>query len=239
MEEGHVAQVLAKELDEADQLCAQINETLESAENTNTLDEPLLNDSLRQFRECLELDPNSIEARFGIVYVCGHLDRFDEALAELATLKEQGVEEERIAETRSNLLVMKESVGEAGEGEGDGDTEKNEEAEPLVSVDLLIHEGEPTMQFQTVLTEIFKRFDKDKDNALSQRELDAFHRVVNGSPISAQTVKFLFDHFDVSNKGLTLIGFVGFYMSQTIGDREETWKDLGQLGYDKDLNRIK
>jgi len=228
MEEGHVEKVLMQALEhEVDKLCAQINQTLENAENANTLDALLLEDSLRQFRECLEMDPDSIEARFGIVYVCGHLDRFDEALEELSTLEELGIEAERIAETRANLLAMKE--------EGDDESEKNEGTEPLVSIDLLIHEGEPTSKFQTVLTEIFNRFDKDNDNSLSQHELDAFHRVVNGTPISAQTVKFLFDHFDVSNKGLTLIGFIGFYMSQTIGDRQETWKDIGQLGYDKDL----
>jgi len=229
-EEGNVEKVITQELEyESDETCDQINERLEEAENLNTLDESLLEESLLKFQECLKLDPHSIEARFGIVYVCGHLDRYDEGLAELATLEEMGVEDERIAEMKANLMSMKEE-----EKEEEHDTQQHE---PLVSIDKLVKEGEITAEFQNVLTQIFNRFDKDKDGALSQHELDTFHRVVNGTPISPSTVKFLLDHFDVNHKGLTLTGFIGFYVSQTVGDAEETWKDLTKLGYDRQLTK--
>jgi len=41
------------------------------------------------------------------------------------------------------------------------------------------------------------------------------------------------------NRSLTLNGFVHFYISQTMGSAEETWKDLTALGYNSELSLVK
>jgi len=56
--------------------------------------------------------------------------------------------------------------------------------------------------------------------------------------MEVSTLRFLHQHFECDkNKSLTLTGFLNFYISQTLGDVNETWKDLKNLGYDSDLNR--
>lgn len=79
---------------------------------------------------------------------------------------------------------------------------------------------------------------KDKDGSLSNSELNDFHMVVNGSPIEESTIDFLLTNCESDDKGLTLNGFIGFYVAQTAGDPDETWKDLGNLGYDRELNKF-
>lgn len=80
---------------------------------------------------------------------------------------------------------------------------------------------------------------KNNDSALDDKELDAFHRVVNGEPIAPATLRFLRANFEVdARRNLTLNGFVGFYMGQAIGDPTEVQKDLRALGYDTDFRKL-
>jgi len=102
----------------------------------------------------------------------------------------------------------------------------------------LIEDGVPTAKFLVALSEVFKRFDKDGDGGWKHEELDAFHRQVNGTPVSQNVEQFLTTNFSVNSRGyLTENGLVTFYLAQTQGEAAETWKDFRQLGYDNNLNR--
>jgi len=59
---------------------------------------------------------------------------------------------------------------------------------------------------------------------------------VNDCPAPLSTINFLLNNFEATPKRyLTRAGFLSFYISQTIGDTEETWKDLAKLGYNRAL----
>eukprot|EP01125_Pyxidicula_operculata_P022439 TRINITY_DN9176_c0_g1_i1.p1 TRINITY_DN9176_c0_g1~~TRINITY_DN9176_c0_g1_i1.p1 ORF type:complete len:224 (+),score=73.11 TRINITY_DN9176_c0_g1_i1:57-728(+) len=207
----------------AEDMCIKINERLESAENSDSLTEELLNQSLAEFKQCLVIDPECVEAMFGMVYVYGHLDMYEEGLQTLKEIEEMEVEDPRIEEMRNNLEEM-----------------KKENQQPLANIPGLVEDGEMTEKFIATLVEIFQRFDVDKDNSLSDAELNKFHQVVNGTPIAKQTLAFLHENFEVDAKGyLTQDGFIAFYLSQTLGDASETLNDLKQLGYNDKLEKIK
>lgn len=100
-----------------EQILEEINARLQEAEADNLTDE-LLEESVAGIQRCLEMDPQFIEARFGVhflwfethlqalVYVYGHLNKYDEALQELETIKEAGGDDERWRVMKQELENM-------------------------------------------------------------------------------------------------------------------------------------
>ncbi|SAM05557.1 hypothetical protein [Absidia glauca] len=83
------------------------------------------------------------------------------------------------------------------------------------------------------LLEIFAAFDKDKDNALNNRELGNFIFETNGSHPPAPFLRQMGQRFGSNARGwLTKEGFLAFYLEQTLDDPSETRNDLGVHGYD-------
>lgn len=99
--------------------------------------------------------------------------------------------------------------------------------------------GELITQVSEALEEIFSRYDKDHDGAITMEEFQQFATVSNGAPIPDSEINDLKDHFGLDDNGnLTLQGFLDFYQIQSISDEEETWKDLQSHGYDRHLHLI-
>ncbi|KAI8088925.1 uncharacterized protein BX664DRAFT_331739 [Halteromyces radiatus] len=83
------------------------------------------------------------------------------------------------------------------------------------------------------LLEIFSNFDKDKDNALNNKELGNFIYETNGSHPPPPFLRQMGQRFGSNSQGwLTKDGFLAFYLEQTLDDPSETRSDLGVHGYD-------
>lgn len=96
-----------------------INARLQEAEADQVSDE-LLEESVAGIKHCLELDPESIEARFGecqnkpllvlqakaLVYVYGLMSKYDEAMSELEAIKAAGGDDERWRVMKQELENM-------------------------------------------------------------------------------------------------------------------------------------
>ncbi|KAJ9075911.1 hypothetical protein DSO57_1031181 [Entomophthora muscae] len=94
-------------------------------------------------------------------------------------------------------------------------------------------DGELKEEVVTILEEAFSRFDADKDEALNQKELDAFATALNGVPFDEDSLKQIKEVFDVTEEGhLTKRGFIEMYELQSGSEPEETIKDLTTLGFD-------
>jgi hypothetical protein len=106
------------------------------------------------------------------------------------------------------------------------------------SIPKLIENGQPTERFGHVLEEVFTRFDKDGDGGWTDDEFDQYHQFVNGTPINPMVIiNFKHQYGTTADGNFSLEGFVTFYVDQTIDDADETWKDLGKLGYNENLER--
>lgn len=129
-----------------------------------------------------------------------------------------------------------------------GKAKKNDEAyegdEALTP--LLDEKGDATRNFKQCLVALFKRFDVDGDNLLSESELKAFSREANPDEreFSVDELEEMHEFFDWKESGsagvagLTLRGWLQMYVTQTASDEGETWRDLRQLGYDGDLQLV-
>ncbi|KAF9792722.1 hypothetical protein BJ322DRAFT_1103194 [Thelephora terrestris] len=74
---------------------------------------------------------------------------------------------------------------------------------------------------------------------LSSEGLDAWATDTNGTPFSEDTKKELREFMDVTDTGcLTFKGFLQIYQLQTENDEEETWRDLSQHGFDRNLRLV-
>ncbi|KAF8938737.1 hypothetical protein EDD21DRAFT_412626 [Dissophora ornata] len=111
---------------------------------------------------------------------------------------------------------------------------------PLVTPPTLVdEEGGLTQDCEDALVAIFKRYDVDKDGALSSAELDAFAKDTNGDVFDEDTRSEIAEFLDLDDKGqLTLKGFLQMYNLQTSSEPEETWKDLQKHGYDTKLKLV-
>ncbi|KAI8997122.1 hypothetical protein BDB01DRAFT_20401 [Pilobolus umbonatus] len=104
----------------------------------------------------------------------------------------------------------------------------------------LLKDDELSEALETVLLEIFKKFDKDKDGALNAKELDNFIFTTNGSHPPATFLRQMGMRFGANARGwLTKNGFLAFYLEQTLDDPSETRNDLAVHGYDPDTLRLK
>ncbi|KAJ1966012.1 hypothetical protein GGI12_000386 [Dipsacomyces acuminosporus] len=104
-------------------------------------------------------------------------------------------------------------------------------------VDLLQEDMEFTPECEAALKEIFDRYDRDRDGALNDKELEAFAVFTNGKPFSEEDLRDIRENLDCTEDGALLkAGFLQLYSLQTnAGDEEETWKDLKKHGYDDEL----
>ncbi|KAG0367235.1 hypothetical protein BC939DRAFT_441039 [Gamsiella multidivaricata] len=111
---------------------------------------------------------------------------------------------------------------------------------PLVTPPTLVDEdGALTQECENALVAIFKRYDVDKDGALSTSELDAFAKDTNGDVFDEDTRAEISEFLDLDERGqLTLKGFLQMYNLQTSSEPEETWKDLQKHGYDTKLKLV-
>ncbi|KAJ1657089.1 hypothetical protein IWQ61_003454 [Dispira simplex] len=108
-------------------------------------------------------------------------------------------------------------------------------SEPKAQPPLLDENGDFVAALARALEEIFSRYDLDLDDALNQKELQAFAEFCNGKPFTKGELDEIFEYFDTTDDGtaLTLSGFYQMYHLQTTsGDEHETWKDLHKHGYD-------
>ncbi|KAL1924044.1 uncharacterized protein VTP21DRAFT_7079 [Calcarisporiella thermophila] len=104
----------------------------------------------------------------------------------------------------------------------------SEDEEPL------LENGQFTPLLKQALIEIFNDFDADGDGALAPEELDNFVFTTNGDHAPPGFAQQLGMRFDSNSKGwLTCNGFLEFYLEQTLGDPEETRRDLGTHGFDR------
>ncbi|EGC36196.1 hypothetical protein DICPUDRAFT_22622, partial [Dictyostelium purpureum] len=93
---------------------------------------------------------------------------------------------------------------------------------------------------ELALREIFSRYDLDKDQCLSEKELDNFAIGCNGKPFDKVSIEEIKENFDVNDKGwLSIRGFLEMYYMQTLSEPTETWKDINKHGYDMKCNLIK
>lgn len=83
------------------------------------------------------------------------------------------------------------------------------------------------------LTEIFEKFDHDKDGLLNEKELQQFVMATNGQKLDERSLQEIRENFHVDDQNrLTKRGFLEMYQLQTLSEPEETWKDLQKHGYD-------
>ncbi|KAI9479774.1 hypothetical protein LPJ78_003395 [Coemansia sp. RSA 989] len=104
-------------------------------------------------------------------------------------------------------------------------------------VKLLTEDLDFTPECEKALVEIFTRYDKDKDGALNDEELQAFAKFTNGTEFTTDELADIREHLECNDKEWLLQeGFMQLYSLQTTsGDSEETWKDLRKHGYDDNL----
>ncbi|SPO19890.1 uncharacterized protein UTRI_00286_B [Ustilago trichophora] len=124
---------------------------------------------------------------------------------------------------------------------------------------LLDDEGDLTAKFEAALVRIFARFSTsyrkshpdvhasgskpsatlprpDAADVLTEADLDAFSTVTNGAALPQESKDEIREYLDTDTDGnLTLRGFIEMYHLQSDNDAEETWKDLGKLGFDNEL----
>lgn len=101
----------------------------------------------------------------------------------------------------------------------------------MVRIKLLDEQEQFTKETESVLNEIFSRFDIDKDGALSFNELQEFAIKTNGSEFSNEAINEIQTYFDCIDSKLTKKGFYEMYFMQTVGDEDETRKDFGKHGF--------
>lgn len=71
---------------------------------------------------------------------------------------------------------------------------------------------------------------------MTEADLDAFSTVTNGSALPQESKDEIREFLDTDKDGnLTLRGFIEMYHLQSDNEPEETWKDLGKLGFDDNL----
>ena len=76
----------------------------------------------------------------------------------------------------------------------------------------------------------------DSSDVLTEADLDAFSTVTNGEALPQDSKDEIREFLDTDKDGhLTLRGFIEMYHLQSDNEPEETWKDLGKLGFDDSL----
>lgn len=213
--------------DPVTQICEKINADLEKWQEEGSLNKAKLNEALDSFEAALKLTSAHMDALLGKAYVQGELGNTEAATQTL--LQALAVDSKDIR-VHTMLSEMGDFVDDALD---------------LELVEKYMDEtGTPTPPFKAALTDIFNRFaaeDGSGEKALTKDSMNKFHDHVNGGPLSADAIGFLFSgEWELNKKGsITLDGFISFYLNQTVSDAHETVSDLRKLGYDEDCQPLK
>lgn len=71
---------------------------------------------------------------------------------------------------------------------------------------------------------------------MTEADLDAFSTATNGAALPQESKDEIREFLDTDKDGnLTLRGFIEMYHLQSDNDPDETWKDLGKLGFSSSL----
>ncbi|KAJ1719154.1 hypothetical protein LPJ53_006029 [Coemansia erecta] len=109
-------------------------------------------------------------------------------------------------------------------------------------VDLVTDDMEFTPKCEAALVHIFNLYDKDKDGALNDKEIQEFSTFTNGKKFTKEELAEIREHLDCreSDNALLRGGFLQLYSLQTnAGDDDETWKDLKKHGFNDKLDLVK
>ncbi|KAJ2780060.1 hypothetical protein GGI15_003667 [Coemansia interrupta] len=104
--------------------------------------------------------------------------------------------------------------------------------------DLVTDDMEFTPKCEAALVHIFNLYDKDKDGALNDQEIQEFSMFTNGKKFTEEELAEIREHLDCreSDNALLKGGFLQLYSLQTnSGDDDETWKDLKKHGFNDNL----
>ncbi|GAM19590.1 hypothetical protein SAMD00019534_027650, partial [Acytostelium subglobosum LB1] len=215
-------------------------EGLEAADD----EDQIIDEAKSLFNQALSIDQGCIDALIGLSFIAGldNDDKHSEDLLNRAEALAPG--DQRIHALRDALKEkieraerLQRQSEEQESGNGGDDLEGVLEVGNVKDVPFLFHKGSATKKFIVTLRQIFDRFDANKDNSLSLKELQAYSMAVNGQQLDKQTVQFLLHTYNSDKRGLTFTGFVELYINQTIEDPSETFKDLSTLGFDATLSK--
>lgn len=116
-----------------------------------------------------------------------------------------------------------------------------------------------SFQFEAALIRIFARFSSsykkyhpdvqasgskpsasiprpDAADIWTEADLDAFSTITNGAALPQESKDEIREFLDTDEENnLTLRGFIEMYHLQSDNDPEETWKDMGKLGFNNSL----
>ncbi|EFA79102.1 hypothetical protein PPL_07927 [Heterostelium album PN500] len=207
-------------------------------------EEQILDEAASLFTQALSLDGESIEAILGLAYIAGLRNENTESQELLNRA-------ERISPGDERTKALKEALAEKIERQTRHELQKQENANEgddlegvlpvgpdVPDMPFIIEKGSVTKKFIVTLRSIFDRFDLNKDNSLSVKELQAYSQFVSNQTLDKNTINFLMKTYDSDKKGLTFTGFVELYVNQTMTEPEETIKDLQTLGYNARLERM-
>jgi len=122
-------------------------------------------------------------------------------------------------------------------------------------VQLLDDEGMISTKFEQCLNHIFSKYcipapavssprlmrliQAPQGAYLTEAGLDRWAQDTNGAPFAQDVKDELREFLDVTEEGhLTFKGFLQIYVLQTENDEEETWRDLSNHGFDRNLNLV-
>jgi len=122
-------------------------------------------------------------------------------------------------------------------------------------VQLLDDEGQISDKFEQCLNHVFSKYCTPAPPVTSPRQtrllqapsgaylteagLDRWAQDTNGAPFAQDVKDELREFLDVTEEGhLTFKGFLQIYALQTENDEEETWRDLSNHGFDRNLNLV-
>ncbi|KAL6628656.1 hypothetical protein LY90DRAFT_427259 [Neocallimastix californiae] len=84
-----------------------------------------------------------------------------------------------------------------------------------------------TEECETVLREIFEKFDADEDGFWNHSEINSYFTTTNGKKLSTEDFNEILESFDTNDRNeLTLKGFFEMYHLQTLNYKEETIDDF-------------
>ncbi|KAF7732508.1 hypothetical protein EC973_003254 [Apophysomyces ossiformis] len=204
-------------LDEGAQEYARAQQHLKSFQNDGDI--TVLSQVASKMMWILDVFPGHAGCYYILAFILFVLNQLEESMMLLSMGRAVDPEFEPIDELEEEIQRILD--GYRGGGDEDG-----------VEV-ALIQDGGLSEPLVEVLEEVFRNFDKDKDGALSAKELDQFIFATNGSHPPPAFLKQMGLRFGANARGwLTKNGFLAFYLEQTLDDPSETRNDLTVHGYD-------
>ncbi|CAO3650993.1 unnamed protein product [Cunninghamella echinulata] len=203
-----------KLMDEADKEYAICHTQLKTFQKEGDIQ--ILNEVASKMLRILDIFPSHGGCYYILAFILFILNQLDEAIVLLQMGRNVDCDFEPIDELEDEIKRI--LTGYKGEED---------------ETQLITEENELSTPLKEVLLEIFRRFDKDNDNALNNQELRKFIFETNGSHPPPPFLRQMGQRFGSNSKGwLTKEGFLAFYLEQTLDDPTETRNDIGVHGYD-------